>query len=179
MTRLRSVGISLVLATLWPAAGVALAQIPEGYEVVRLTNDLGIHVRANINNRSEVVWSSSFPPTVSDVWLFSRGRRYRITSEGTYDIRPDINDAGEIAWMRGPNWTPPFSVILQSLGSITNVSFESPAESSLALNSQPLIVWPTDFSNDFSRVELFVFANGGVTQLTANGLSNAEPRISK
>ncbi len=49
----------LIVTTLLLTVGTTPAsdQIPEGCEVVVLANDLGIHSRPEINNRSEVVWS--------------------------------------------------------------------------------------------------------------------------
>ncbi|MCH8966669.1 MAG: hypothetical protein IID43_03245, partial [Planctomycetes bacterium] len=81
-------------------APFAVAQVPEGYEVVVLANDLGVHQRPGINNRSEVVWSSSFCPT-ANIYLYSEGRIRQISDGTMNDHWPDLNNVGMLAWQRG------------------------------------------------------------------------------
>ncbi len=68
----------------WVASGLASSadgQVPEGFEVVRLTNEQMIHSRPSINNASEVVWSASNPPNISNIFEFADGWIRQVTDD--------------------------------------------------------------------------------------------------
>ena len=60
----------------------AFAQgVPAGFEIVRLTFDQGMHSVPDINDRGDVVWSSSLPPSESQIYLYRDGRVEQVTND--------------------------------------------------------------------------------------------------
>ena len=159
---------------------VASAQIPEGYEVVTLANDLGIHSRPEINNRSEVVWSSAFPPNAADVWLYSGGTIRRISDPESYDIRPSINNFSAVAWMRCESFfAEECQLAVYEKDQATVVETPFSLDPILNVNDLYQIIWVHDFSETFDNVALFRtnLGDGSTVQLTTSELSNQSPRL--
>jgi hypothetical protein len=79
----------------------AAAQIPPGFELVRLTEDPDVHNGIpDINNASEIIWSEIIvAENYAQIMLFSRGIIRRISTPGAYDLVPAINDASQLAWI--------------------------------------------------------------------------------
>ncbi len=153
------------------------AQIPEGYEVVVLANDLGIHSRPEINNRSEVVWSSAFPPDVADVWLYSDGVIRKIRDDGGYDVHPSINNNSVVTWIRCESYfNSGCDLIIWEGGEMTTVETPHLVHQSPKINDANQIVWVHDFSGTFDDVEVFLTEQGETLQITDDDLSNQGPR---
>ncbi len=173
--RITSPGIILMVVA--ASAGGAWGQIPEGYEVVVLANDLGIHSRPEINNRSEVVWSSAFPPDVADVWLYSDGVIRKISDDGGYDIHPTMNDEGLVPWLRCESYFDTECVLaVYEDGQVSTVPTPFSVNPTVCVNNTGMMVWEHDFSGTADHVELFV-TDGDTTQITNNGLSNQSARV--
>jgi len=159
---------------------VAKGQVPEGYEVVRLTapGDLAIHSRPDINNRGDVVWSASFPPDQSHIRLFSRGRILELTDDTTYAVNPAMNNVGGLAWMEATSSAGPYGIVVRCTDSAVAIPGVLDANETPAINDAGTVVWGDDFSGDATHVELFCYdAQGSIEQLTTNGLSNQQPRL--
>lgn len=169
-----TVGAMCVVSGLASSAG---GQVPEGFEVVTLANDLGFHSRASVNERSEVVWSSSFPPDVSTVFMFSDGIIRRIIDEDWYDINPAINTEGMMAWMRGPDWNPPFDVMTYKDGIISAIPDAPPTFEPPAINASGHVVGSDASTGNPRQMELFFYDGDTVQQITHNGLSNQLPTM--
>lgn len=156
----------------------AVAQVPDGYEVVVLANDLGIHSRPDINNRGDVVWSSAFPPNEADVWLFSGGIIQKISELDSYDIRPAINNNGVVAWRRCESFDgEACELVTWEDGVVTHIPTPVTIDQTPAINDAGHIVFVHDFSESFAHVELFLYDGQTVEQITDNGFSNQGPRI--
>ncbi len=175
--------VTSVCAILFGVIGLndrASAQVPEGYEVVVLANDLGIHSRPEINDRSEVVWSSSFPPPVdrSDAWLYSDGVIRKISDDGGYDINPSINNNSVITWRRCESYfNSGCNLIKWEDGEMAIIATPYLVQQSPKINDANQIVWLHDFSGTADDVELFVTEQGETLQITDDELSNQWPRI--
>lgn len=165
---------AVVLACTTPSA----AQAPDGMEVVVLANDLGIHSRSDINDRGEVVWSSSFPFDESDVWLFSEGIIRKISEPDSYDVNPAINNNGVVAWMRCESYfAKACELVTWEDGVITHVPTPVTIDQTPDINDAGHIVFAHDFSETFDDVELFLYDGQTVEQITDNGYANQVPRI--
>lgn len=177
MTRRNDLTVPALLAVLLTCTTPSAGQVPEGMEVLVLAKDLGIHSRPDMNDQSEVVWSSSFPIEESDVWLFSGGIVQKISEPGSYDINPAINNNGVVAWMRCESWfAEACEVVTWENGVITHIPTPVTVDGSLDINDAGHIVFSHDFSESFAHVELFLYDGQTVEQITDNGLSNQSPR---
>ncbi len=155
-----------------------MGQVPEGFEVVRLTNEQMIHSRPNINNASEVVWSASNPPNISNIFQFADGWIRQVTNETWYDLRPVNNDTGSITWLRGPNWEIPFDVIVDDGSGASPIPGAPTAISSVDINDSGHVVLTHNFRDDSPMpMEIFLYDGNEVRQISNNGLSNQSPRI--
>lgn len=97
----------LLSATLSAAAmltaGVT-AQIPDGYEIVHVTdnpNDYSAVPR--INACGEIVFSTRINQSESleEIFLYDNGRLSQLTDNTIRDAFPDINDKGTVVWTQG------------------------------------------------------------------------------
>lgn len=179
MRRAKGKGMKRVVAALGGLiASSAVAQVPDGYEVVVLANDLGIHSRPDINNRGDVVWSSSFPIDESDVWLFSDGIIQKISEPESYDVNPAINNNGVVAWRRCESFfAEACELVTWQDGEITHIPAPVTIDRTLDINDAGDIVFEHDFLETANHVELFLYDGETVEQITDNGFSNQVPRM--
>jgi hypothetical protein len=168
-------GIGLALAALMAPPSV-LGQIPEGFEMVRLTG-FGLYSRPDINNRGEVIWSYSIPPDVSDLYLFKGGIIRKITNEDWYEHSPSINDDGDHAFAQTTDFFGTSDVVVRKNGEV--LLFKSAnASQQPDINNAGQVVWQDRFSKeDASDIRVFLFNGNDVQQITNNGISNQAPRI--
>jgi hypothetical protein len=169
-----AIGIGCVGAVLAPS--VAHAQIPEGYEMVRLTG-FGLYSRPDINNRGEVIWSYSEPPSVSDIYLFSGGIIRKLTDETYYDAQPRINDLGDYAYLVAPDYFGDVDVAWNIGGQLTIHDANNVPNAHPDISNSGGIVWEDRFTEDGSDERVFLFNSHIVQQITFNGLCNHSPRI--
>ncbi len=151
---------------------------PPGYEVVRLTapNDFAIHSFADINDRSDVIWSASFPPDISNIHIFRDGRFYQLTGNEAYDVRPTMNNNGDYTFLRGQFATDDDDIVLV-LGGEEIIIDADDAGSAPVVGENGQVVFSDDFSDNFTHVELFLYDGRTTTQITDNGLSNQTARL--
>ncbi len=151
---------------------------PPGYEVVRLTapNDLAIHSRPDINDRSDVIWSASFPPDVSNIRIFRDGRFYQVTDDEAYEVNPTLSNSGDFVFIRSLFAGDAGDIVfLQGTQEIVLDANEGDCTPVVGNNSR--VVFSDDFSGNFTHVELFFYDGRSTNQITSNGLSNAVVRI--
>lgn len=141
-TALGMTGMSIVLAS---SVAQAQAQIPDGFEVVRLTG-FGLYSRPDINNRSEVIWSYSEPPSVSDVYLFSGGIIRKLTDDTYYDIAPRINDNGNYAYLIAEDYFSVVDVAWNIGGQLTIYDANNAPNAHPDINNSGQIVWEDKFT---------------------------------
>jgi hypothetical protein len=147
-------GLALVMA----AGAESRAQIPEGFEMVRLTGS-ALHSRPDINNRSEIMWSESYPPLVSDIYLFSRGIVQKLTDDSYYDVAARINDHGDYAYLIARDYFGNSDIAWHLGGKFTiHDSFNSP-NAHPDINNSGQVVWDETFTSDASDQRVF-FSTG-------------------
>ena len=91
----RAVLLTSGIAILWGLAlAPAQAQIPPGYEVIRLTDDPDMDGPPAINNFGQVVWSKRIDQgfDTEEIFFFDVVEVRRITNANFPDAFPDLND---------------------------------------------------------------------------------------
>ncbi len=137
------------------------AQIPEGFEIVVLADDLGIHSRPEVHNRSEVVRASSFPKKVSDVWLYSDNAARRISEPESYDIRPSINDLSVVAWRLCESYyAQDCQLAIYETDQTTVVETPFSLDATPNISDAHQVIWGHDFSEAFHNVDSLVKTSG-------------------
>ena len=84
--------ISLILLTLSPRTD---GQIPEGWEIVEITNTPTLFDgEPEINDRGQIVFTGSVGSSFADreIFVYDRGGLYRITDDGLFDEEPSLNN---------------------------------------------------------------------------------------
>jgi hypothetical protein len=144
--------------------------------MVRLTGS-ALHSRPDINNRSEIMWSESYPPLVSDIYLFSRGIVQKLTDDSYYDVAARINDHGDYAYLIARDYFGNSDIAWHLGGKFTiHDSFNSP-NAHPDINNSGQVVWDETFTSDASDQRVFFFNGQQVQQITFNGICNHAPRL--
>jgi hypothetical protein len=157
----------------WPGAAV-FGQIPEGWEVVRVTNDSFYDGPPAINCMGQVVWSKRLAGFDGEE-IFLRdvdGTVIRITNDNVRDAFPDINDDGVIVWSRavGPGGT--FEVARYEDGEITLLTNNAFSESSPHINNLGHVVWNQFVDGECADSHVFYFDGVQIEQVTRGPYSN-------
>jgi hypothetical protein len=152
------------------------AQIPEGFELVRLTG-LALHDMPDLSNGSDVIWSEAIPPSTADIYMFTRGLVRRVSADAPYDVHPRMNNHGDFAYASGPDFFGPFDIVASINGAITNFDVTEAIDAWPSMNDSGQVVWPDRFARDASDVQIFLFNGIAIQQITDNGLSNQDPEI--
>ncbi len=158
----------------------ALAQIPPGFEVVRITKEAGSYRRLAINARGQVVFSQRIDNDfdLEEIFLWTPdpgdegGTLTRITDDSVRDAFPDINDHGTIVWSRrvGPNRT--FEMAMWRDGEITILTDNAFDESSPHVNNLDHVVWNQFTKQGCTESDIFFFNGETTTRITNDGFSN-------
>ncbi len=166
-----------VLINILVLAGVAAGQVPDGYEMLRLTEFGGSYSRPDLNNRGEMIWADSHPPDVSNIMLFSRGIVRQLTDDTYYDIQPRINDHGDYTHLIAEDFFGVVDVTWNIAGQTTVYDAMNAANAHPDINNAGQIVWDDKFSDNASDQPVFLFNGKSVQQISDNGLCNHTPRI--
>ncbi|MCG3128690.1 MAG: hypothetical protein CHACPFDD_03580 [Phycisphaerae bacterium] len=175
------------------AVGVALPaalggqEIPPGYELVWITRDDLSNQMPRMNNRGQIVWDEweIGVDHSAEIVLYDNGELVRLTSDAVRDAFPDINDEGTVVWTRfcGPDgpYGPTGEIFMRRNGLTVQITDNSLEDRVPRINSQGQIVWYRYQGDSVDRSDIFMYQDGVVTQVTADGLaanaSNQGPRI--
>lgn len=134
----------LVYVITLPTAALGQVNLPEGFEVV----EFGAHdypMRPRMNNCGEVVFWYDVNEA-SRIYLYDNGRITAVTGpDGDYfNLLPDINDQGTVAWVRG---------IYNDLKSTHIVVLQRGERIILGLGGPPAINLRGDIATQFFRRE--------------------------
>lgn len=157
-------------------ASAALAQVPDGYEVVVLSSQSGFYQRPEINNRSHVVWSRSTPP-ISNVYVYTGGDLRRLTTNDRNDHWPGMNNTGAFVWKSALVNSPPYDLGMYQNGSISTMPGAWNVFSIPEINDDGTIVWSHDVTGDGLNVQIFRSVAGAVEQISNEPFTNQTPRI--
>ena len=173
--------VPIVCAGLLLSPAAFAQPVPPGFAIVRLTFDQGIHSVPDINERGDVVWSSSLPPSESQIYLYRDGRVEQVTNDAWYNVNPTMNDNADIAWMRAATWSPPFHVAFD-YGTGPQAVPDPGGISAIGLpeiTDDRLIVWSQRLALGPSVGDIFSYDGRTVQQLTQNGLANQGARLNR
>lgn len=92
-----------VLASLSAAQALAQVELPPGFEIVDFHVSDDYTQSPNLNNCGQIAYGKRFGSSwaQSEIFLYENGRITRITENGGPDVLPDINDHGQMVWLRG------------------------------------------------------------------------------
>lgn len=166
-----------VLLVICSVPGELLAQVPEGYELVTLSETSATPSRPHINNAGQVVWAESDVPVRSNLFLYTPGEGVvQLTDDSTWDNRPALNNLGRMAWRSGDDAVPPMFVTMGAPGELRSV-LDGWSSWSVDINDAGWVVFDHDPAGDVDRAQVFLFDGDNVRQITDNGLSNQMARI--
>lgn len=174
---------------MWVLAVVtgSAAQVPHGYEVVRLTNSPEADRWPRINNHSEVTWTElPLDGSPERVLLFSRGRIVRVTDSTSRNRGSHLNNhqalaAGQGLTMVWMHYSGANSFDIQGLvnGVVTNLVTSPLSDAVPVLNDSGMLCWFTTGPPDPDPAADIYVDNGlgNVQQVTHDGLLNWYPEI--
>lgn len=183
-TRLFSV-CWLFLACQSPAVW-AETQIPEGYEVIRLTDDEIADLRPSITNRGDAVWERRLVPSLPDqrieIFAWMDGRVKQLTNglavEGEVSVftQPGVNVHRSVVFeqrvLDGPQSnTIAFLAADGELVSVTNPGLHAGPE----ISADGSIAWISLTGGACTEVQLSLQRDGALTVFGGDRLSNQSP----
>ncbi len=171
------------LTAMWALASLTVfpipssAQVPAGYELVRITPLKKSLSRPVLNNRGDVIWSEASPPSVSRIMLYSGGIVQRLTDDTHYDVAPSINDHGDYAYLIASDFFGEVDVKWVIGGEATIHDAMNAANAHPRINNAGCIVWNDKFSENGDNQPVFLFDGESVQQITSNRLCYHTPQI--
>ncbi len=172
----------LVYAGLF-AAGAA-AQIPAGYEVIEAFGGQIEVSWPRINDCGEIVTFTreNLDNATQEVVYYENGNFVQLTDNNIPDGFPDINDSGQIMWVRTPIDGPRQYILYQN-GDETVFQEGADLGGTIFMNDSAHATWRSKLSqvcNEFGRIgetQLFHFDGSSVQLILDDGFSNQSPEI--
>jgi hypothetical protein len=158
---------------------VVLGQIPEGWEVVRVTNDSFYDGPPAINCMGQVVWSKRLAGFDGEE-IFMRdvdGTVIRITNDNVRDAFPDINDDGVIVWSRAVGPGGRFEIAMHRDGETRLLTNNGVMNWSPRINNLEHIVWFQDGNPQCAGYRIMFYDGRPAQMIYDDGYSNQSPMI--
>jgi len=160
---------------------LADAQIPPGFEVIRLTDDPDMDGPPAINNFGQVVWSKRIDQgfDTEEIFFFDGVEVRRITDDNIRDAFPDLNDFGTLVWSRekATGETENFEIAMWRDGRMTLLTDNDVGDWGPTVNNRERVTWSHISERGCFGLYL-MFYDGSVTwQLTDDDLSSQIPEI--
>ncbi len=159
-------------AALLILARPASAQLPPGFELVRITDDPDRDSRARINECGQIVFSKQFnqQQLEEEIMLYDNGRTVQITDNEVQDRIPDINDSGMIVWQWEPGYPIEPNIMVYREGKTTEFAEGGGAR----INDLGHIAWRAfnDQGCGGTEANIFFFDGETTTQITTSDRSN-------
>ncbi|MCC7290712.1 MAG: hypothetical protein IT449_01470 [Phycisphaerales bacterium] len=185
---------SALLAVGLPCPPIARAELPPGFELVRLTDNPEFEYQPKMNNRGQVVYLRRFGGYAEwdDLFFFDGRRHVRITNDDPAtpirDVTPDINDDGTIVWSRaiGPSgpFGPTLEVMLYSDGQMTRLTDNDTDDWAGSINDLGHVAWDHTFGDGecSPTTDIYVWDGARMERLTwdgegSQGISNQGPEV--
>lgn len=180
------VGLSiLLLFTMIPSTRYAWGQVPEGFEVIDIVDDLSWRSTPQMNNCGEVVMS--FPPPGEEdiqVFLYDNGALIRFTDNEITDSWPDINDDGAVVWSSGIGppgpYGPTVEIMVSAKGDTRRVTDNSIDDWAPRINNRGHVAWYRFFRSGCRNgdSEIHFYDGEDVIQISeTEGISHQGPII--
>ncbi len=168
---------ALVLINILVLAGVAIGQVPPGFEVVKVTEADALRDRPDINSASTVVWAVRTSENTVIAREFNNGIVRTIIDDAVVNGVPAINDKGDVVVITGTRFSGPFDVAVHGADGSKIVFDVTDAVSFVDINDSGQVVWVDDFSGNSTHTDMYVFDGMSSRRVTFNGLQNSEPRM--
>jgi len=169
---MKRVSLGVLLIT----TAVLRAELPPGFELQSIYDNVGTLYTPNMNECGEVVFS--FAPDIGgwggvEVFLYDNGRLSQVTHNSISDIFPDINDTGTIAWTVGYDGFDAGEVVM---GVASPVALGLGAFPSM--NNLGHVGWDRHLASGCfgTDSDIYYFDGEGVARI-ATGLSNQDPAM--
>ena len=160
---------------------LAHAQIPPGFEVIRLTDDPDFDDRPAINNFGQVVWSKRIDQgfDTEEIFFFDGVEVRRITDDNIRDAFPDLNDFGTLVWSRekASGETENFEIAMWRDGRMTLLTDDEVGDWSPSVNNREHVAWSRDSGRGCTGAYLMFYDGSVVEQLTDDDLGSQIPEI--
>ncbi len=171
------------LPLLPPAIRPVAGQVPEGYELLQLTNDPWFALSPRLNARGQVVWSQRLGPSAdtTEIFFWDRGRLHRLTNDDDNDVIADINDHGVIVWAEQLVRGDPNAVQIMRLenGIRSFVAEDDTAQLSPAIDNAGRVVWAFQEVDSCSVSQVVLFDGASTTQITSGRYWRSSARMAK
>ncbi|GMU38645.1 MAG: hypothetical protein AMXMBFR22_28360 [Phycisphaerae bacterium] len=121
----------------------ALAQVPDGFELLQITSDAHYDSTARLNECGQLVFAKRIGHSWADteVILYDNGVLSRITVNDDRDVLPDINNNGVMTWCRGIEGAGATQIIVYEDGVETLVAENPVAATGPTINNQEHLGW--------------------------------------
>jgi hypothetical protein len=166
--------IGLAVAGALASPAPTHAQIPPGYEVIRLTDDPDLDGPPAINNLGHVVWSKRIDQgfDTEEIFMWDGAAVRRITNDNVRDAFPDINDNGTIVWSRAkrPGEPDNLDIVRWQNGELTHVTDDEVRDSAATINNLDHVAWYQTIGAGCSGfANVFVYDGETIQQITDSG----------
>jgi hypothetical protein len=155
-----------------PSPTPAAPEIPEGFEVVQITDDPNRDTWPRLNACGEIVFTKLIEERMEmeELFLYDNGATVRLTDNEVRDALPAINEQGHVAWTTRSDDSGHGTVALYD-GASTWLLWEGFAPD---LNDRDQFVWLRYWDTGCWGADADVFFYDGrtVTRVTADGSSN-------
>jgi hypothetical protein len=134
----------LTACVLCVLTSTTLAQIPPGFELVRVTWEPQYYDGVpEVNDCGEVVFETRLGSSWADaeIFLYQEGRLLRLTDNNDRDVVPDINANSVLTWSRAPRSDGAREVVVWRGGELLVVSDPNKTANSSAINNIEHMAW--------------------------------------
>ena len=139
---MRRVALSGLLALAASAPAAAQVEVPEGFEIVDMTTK-GRVAWPTINDCGQIAYVARVGggPETQEVFVYDNGDITRITNNNDRDVGADINNQGNIVWMRGLGSNGAHQIILYRSGEESLLQDGERETSYVSINNHGDVVW--------------------------------------
>ena len=160
----------------------AAGQIPEGWEIVEITDDSAFDDGPpDINDRGQIVFDRWRYPDLAqtEIMLYDRGELIQITDDDIRDVYPAINNHGEIVWGRDVHEDGNKCIVRWRDGVLDIVSDEPYNQGGADINDAGQMVWYAGPSAEWYRCEIFFYDGDSISRITNDSVMDQTGRINE
>jgi hypothetical protein len=155
------------------------AQVPPGYELIRITEDPYFDRWVTVNNCGQVVFSKRINNSIDqeEIFLWDNGQLIQITDDNVNDSFPHINDNGTIVWSRRTGPSNTFEIAVYQDGTISTATDDELDDLVPRVNNSENIAWKKVTGEGCTGANIFRYDGDTTQQLTDDGFSNQSPDL--
>lgn len=156
------------------------AQVPGGYELIRVTDSPEFDRWPEVNRHAQVVYATRALPDwayTADIFLYEDGVTTRLTNDDIRDEFPDINDAGTIVWSRGTGSNGTCEIVMLQDGVLTQLTDNDVDDLTPRINDRGHVVWAEASGLACSGFNINLYDGHTTLRVSDNRYSNQSPRL--